>query len=190
LCEIHHYAIHGRPERINRQVTGHWIVIDHFNDIFSQTSDNEDDDDDDNFDEYDSETTTTSDENMNSIIELHKEKYASYISSRQLENKKHPIIRNYLEIVSNSNYIQPHIAEVIKFNKANDGNVFYYSLAIIKTIWLKLVQKNWKRIFNERRKIIKIRCDPRSIRYREIHKKWPRECSHLPSLKGMLSTLK
>jgi hypothetical protein len=89
--------------------------------------------------------------------------------------------------VSRENYIQPHIAEIVHLNNNNDD--LYYSVAIIKTIWLRIVQKKWKRIFKERQNIIILRSNIKSQRYREIYGKWPENCNNYPLLKGMLNNL-
>ena len=64
-----------------------------------------------------------------------------------------------------------------------------YCISILKTIWIKLIQRKWKSVFKERKNIIKKRCNIKSIIYREIHGKWPVECLIYPRLKGMLSNL-
>jgi len=65
----------------------------------------------------------------------------------------------------------------------------YHCISIIKTIWLKLIQRNWKRIVKERKSCISRRCNQNVINYREIYGKWPNDCLHYPSLRGMLSKL-
>ena len=64
-----------------------------------------------------------------------------------------------------------------------------HCVSILKTIWLRLIQRRWKKIINERKLIIKKRCNPNSIKYREIHGIWPDNCFIYPILKGMLSNL-
>jgi hypothetical protein len=186
LCEIYHYAIHGHPEKINKEVSGHWLVIDHYDNIFPSevTGSTE------GYNSDDSSWYNESFEDNSSIIDAmhtHKAKYVSYLNSHQFERRKHWYIRNYLKIVSRENYIQPHIAEIVHLNNNNDD--LYYSVAIIKTIWLRIVQKKWKRIFKERQNIIILRSNIKSQRYREIYGKWPENCNHYPLLKGMLNNL-
>lgn len=65
----------------------------------------------------------------------------------------------------------------------------YHCISIIKTIWLKLIQRNWKRIIKERKLCISKRCNQNVINYREIYGKWPNDCLHYPSLRGMLFNL-
>ena len=65
----------------------------------------------------------------------------------------------------------------------------YYSVAIIKTFWLRLVQRNWKRVYSEKKRIIRLRYNPISLFYRALHGKWPSNSLHEPSLIGMLNNL-
>ena len=77
-----------------------------------------------------------------------------------LSDKSHDIYTNYEKIISNNNYIKPEIAECIYLN---DG----YCVAIIKTIWIKLIQRKWKNILKKREYTIRQICQPKSLRYRE-----------------------
>ena len=96
-----------------------------------------------------------------------------------LGNQSHNIFRNYREIITNQNYVKPEITECIYLDTG-------HCVAIIKTYWLKLIQRKWKNILKKRENIIKKRCHPNSISHREITGKWPKDCSNYPSLKGML----
>lgn len=180
LCEIYCYAIHGRPEKINKDIIYHWLVIDHFDNIYPTGP----------VGGYESDESYRSDDEIeiNDVMDMHKAKYISYIDSHLFERRKHPIVRNYLQIVSKPDYIQPQIAEIIKFNNGDDEEL-YYSIAIIKTFWLRLVQRNWSRVFKERKRIVALRSNPRSLFYRETHGKWPNDCIYYPCLYGMLSSL-
>jgi hypothetical protein len=98
-------------------------------------------------------------------------------------DKSHDIYTNYEKIISNNNYIKPEISECIYLN---DG----HCVAIIKTIWIKLIQRKWKNILKKRENAIRQRCQPKSLQYREETGKWPNECYDYPILKGMLYMLK
>ena len=65
----------------------------------------------------------------------------------------------------------------------------WHCVSILKTHWLKLIQRTWKKIYNYRKKLVLIRSHPNSLNYREIHGIWPNNCSNYPTLKGMLSNL-
>ena len=96
-----------------------------------------------------------------------------------LPNQNHNIFRNYRNIIR-ENYIKPEIAECIYLQ---DGE----SVCIIKTFWIRIIQRTWKRIFKERNNVIKNRSTIHALYYREINGKWPSYCYFYPSICGMLS---
>ena len=121
----------------------------------------------------------------NSLIRDVTNNYQSNIRELLLSPNycRHPWIRNYKNIAARNNYIRPEIAECIILS----GNE---TVAILKTFWLRLIQRKWKNIIKERENIIKKRCTLNSLRHRELTGKWPNDCLHFPQLKGMLSQLK
>ena len=111
---------------------------------------------------------------MNEMAELYND---SYIDDASLQN--HSIFRNYPDIISNPKYIQPHIAECIYLRGEE-------CIAIIKTVWIRLIQRTWKRVFAERRRVWKMRANTSRLIHKEVNGSWPKECAYLPSLYGML----
>ena len=95
----------------------------------------------------------------------------------------HTIFRNYSNIILNENYIKPEIAKCIYLQNGE-------CVAILKTFWLRLIQRTWKTIYRQKIQIIKKRCKPESIIYRQITGKWPPICYNMPKLNGMLNYLK
>lgn len=81
-----------------------------------------------------------------------------------LASYHHDLFPNYKEIVISENYIKPEIVECID----KDG----YCLAIIKTIWIKIIQRIWRKVLEKR----KYKQSVFSLRYREINGKWPANC--------------
>jgi len=65
----------------------------------------------------------------------------------------------------------------------------YHCVSILKTHWLKLIQRTWKKIYRCMKQTILIRSHPNSLKYREINGRWPNNCSSYPTLRGMLSKL-
>ena len=57
----------------------------------------------------------------------------------------------------------------------------------IKTHWLRLVQRHWKKTYCKRRNMVRHRKSPQMQQYSQIHGKYPDCISRLPSLRGMLS---
>jgi hypothetical protein len=45
-------------------------------------------------------------------------------------------------------------------------------------------------VFQERKNVIRQRCNLSNLSIREIRGRWPESCFNLPGLKGMLSELK
>ena len=64
-----------------------------------------------------------------------------------------------------------------------------HSVAIIKTIWIKLIQRKWKKVYAERKTVIRLRMSYSSLKTREITGRWPQNCYYLPTLYGLLSNL-
>jgi hypothetical protein len=60
----------------------------------------------------------------------------------------------------------------------------------IKTHWLRLVQRHWKKTYCKRRNMVRHRMSPQMQQYSQIYGKYPDGISRLPSLRGMLSAYK
>jgi hypothetical protein len=107
-----------------------------------------------------------------------------YVYTVTNSNKlNHNRIRNYKNIVKRDHYIKPEIAQCI-YLPSNE------CIAILKTFWIRLIQRKWKNILLERNKILEKRSSIIAIVYREIYGAWPNACLHYPTLSGMLSNLK
>jgi hypothetical protein len=78
--------------------------------------------------------------------------------------------------------IRTEIAECIILNSD-------HCVSILKTFWLRLVQRVWKKIYKERNNVIKKRSNPKSIFHREIFGRWPDDCLRFPTMRGMLQNL-
>jgi hypothetical protein len=117
--------------------------------------------------------------NIDLVEKLYNERYEP---SNFQYNAQHPTIRNYHYIISRPNYIKKEIAQCIELPTLE-------RIAIIKTLWIKLIQRKWKKVFKQRQQIMKTRMRPYSLYNREITGKWESNCVKLPGLKGMLSDL-
>jgi len=87
---------------------------------------------------------------------------------------------NYL--IQFNSKCKPEIAECIYLNTG-------HCIGILKTFWLRIIQKKWKKVLIEQKKINRLRSNPNSLKYREIHGSWPKNCINYPRLKGLLSNL-
>jgi hypothetical protein len=101
--------------------------------------------------------------------------YYHYILNHLAHRQPFSPIRNFNTIVSKNNYIKPEIAETIILESG-------HRVCILKTFWLRLIQRTWKRIYKERCLVIKLRGCYASIREREVTGLWPERCRVYPGL--------
>ena len=157
IPELYNKYIHGKTNETDPNVNGQFMVLQTFN--------------------YDNS-------NENNIVNLFN--YTNRISKfykkyylRNFRGLKHDIIRNYKNIITNPKSLNIEI-----------GQVYYLKgeecVCIIKTFWLKLIQRAWKKICNNRKIIMQKRHKPASLLYRQISGKWPDNCNYMPSIRGML----
>ena len=114
---------------------------------------------------------------INEIVFVYNDCY-EFIENR---NRLSPI-RNFENIVTNDWYIKPEIAECVVLESG-------HNVSILKTFWLRLVQRRWKNIFRMRKNILRLRCQPATLKFREVNGHWPANCANLPSIRGMLSNV-
>jgi len=92
-----------------------------------------------------------------------------------------PRIRDYLAKYSILN-IQNAKVHIMKLCILQDET---YSV-ILKTHWIRLVQRHWKKVFKERKWVIKGRRNIQNQFYKEVHGKYPYGLNRLPSIHGMM----
>jgi len=179
LCELQFPFLHGQTTEET-----HYLVYDRFDGLtgISFQDLNNPDFDYDTDEEYDSDDGFIDDGVMtiNKSMTFLKEHYARH---RYYIFPDHPCIRNYRNIISRENYIKPEIGQYIILPTLE-------AVAILKTFWLRIIQRTWKKVFKQRKNIIKYRSNPGSLYIREITGKWNIDCQRLPGLKGMLYQLK
>jgi hypothetical protein len=163
LCELHNPLIHGVPQdenysnHSNSNITAHYIVNYRFK-------------------KYDCNVS----EYIDDIISYRQAFYINFIKKMRRVELIHPLYRNYKAIVANPIYIKPEIAECAILHTGE-------SVAIIKTFWLKIIQRTWRKVYFEKKRIILLRCKLDAIKYREMNGRWPHYCRQIPQLKGMLN---
>jgi hypothetical protein len=91
-----------------------------------------------------------------------------------LHNLTHDLHPNYREIIMQHNYVKPEIVECI-YLKPYD-----HCIAIIKTFWIKIIQRAWKNVLKKRQHIQK---SIATLRHRELTGRWPA----IPGLRGLLT---
>ncbi len=183
LCELHNPYIHGYSKVYsNPKIYTHYIVIERFDGPTKMSLYDLNDDVDYHTDtEYDSDSSTIGvddifrPKNIYENAKIYKKKY-----SRLSIPLRHPTIRNYKNIISRSNYIKPEIAEYIILPTQE-------TIAILKTFWIRIIQRTWKKIYSQRKDILRKRCCPGAISTFQLTGKWPEHCRNLPGLRGMLT---
>jgi hypothetical protein len=174
LCELHYTPIHGKTPDSYKYIEGHYIVICKaepysgkllLDENMQDEEEDEDDDDD--------------DVTIHEIIDKYKELYEELVEEDILEHNEHQVIRNYTNIIVNDNYLTPQIAQCILLPTKE-------MICIIKTFWINIIVRAWKRVIKERHKIIQLRCSPRATNYREHFGVWPQYCRNVPGVRGLL----
>ena len=186
LCELHYPGRHGKTEDSDPNIENHYLVYDRFDPktgiSFCHLDEYQELDTD---NEYDSDDDMEERQlvNLNNEVNFLKEMYSNPANFNPQYFGIHPTIRNYHNIILNPNYIKPEIGEYIILPTQE-------AIAILKTFWLRIIQKKWKKVFQERKNVIRQRCYLSNLSIREIRGRWPSSCYNLPGLKGMLSDLK
>jgi hypothetical protein len=99
----------------------------------------------------------------------------------KLDHIDFPEMNNTLEFYKN-HCREPARLEIVKYETLPTGEMVGY----IKTFWLKIIQRKWKKLMREKKLLIALRGTPKELLYREKHGKWSKHLSELPTLKGML----
>ena len=170
LCELFHPTLHGKDDTSDPNIDTHYLIYNIFDPYTGLTI------------SYEPEE----EEDFNDNFEFYTIKYVTKVLktyySRFHFPIDHPILRNYNNIIKRHDYIKPEIGEYIILPTLE-------RIAILKTFWIRIIQRKWKKVFNERKLILNQRTSPPNLYFRSIKGIWPNHCSILPGLKGMLSTL-
>lgn len=159
ICELYNRGIHGVPDKnSNSGVESHYLVNGRFKN-FNMCDINE----------YD-------------YIVMLRARYMNlsnkYINSNN-EYVNRTRFRNYINIITREDYIRPEIAECIYLS----GNE---CVAIIKTFWIRLIQRTWKKVYRAKMETIR---KMKSIHYLKDREISGRRLLSIPTLKGMLNYL-
>lgn len=137
ICELHNKYLHGLNEESDPTISGHYIIAYRAN---CETANM-------NYLNLDIPFYSSSERNqnisLNQIINdfesMYKRKYILWKGYPKYNTYcKHPIIRNYKNIIENENYIKPEIAKRF-YLKGGE------CVAILKTFWIKIIQRVWKK---------------------------------------------
>ena len=105
-----------------------------------------------------------------------KREYKSWILNKREHNEAitHPTICNYKNIIGNSVNYKINIVrdEILTPGQEHVG--------YINTFWLKIIQRKWRKVYNERKRILLVRKSYRAIKEREMTGKWPKHANMWP----------
>jgi len=93
----------------------------------------------------------------------------------------HACIRNYAAIVTKQNYVKPEIAQCFQLPSGA-------YVCVLKTFWLRIVQRAWKRVYQQRKEMIQKRMNPLVLLKRQENSKRSEWNKTLPGLMGMFWT--
>jgi hypothetical protein len=161
LCELFHPFIFGKDENSDKNIDGHYLVINSYTRYIAEEEEEEEEDEEeeeeedeeDEYEEYNEVGGTFTPLYDNNIFEI-VEKDISYLNSpggrKTLPNINHPLInhplvRNYRKIVKQC--LRFEIALCITLSGGE-------CIAIVKTFWIKIIIRKFKNAF--RRKMWKI----------------------------------
>jgi hypothetical protein len=178
LCAIHHPLINGKDNDSDPNIETHYLVIDRFQPMTGLPYSCINDDNDDTNDDFEYESDDDDIVKMDKTVDFLKLHYSNPEIVLQKYVGNHPTIRNYHNIVLRPDYIKPEIGEYIVLPTQE-------VVAILKTVWLRIIQRKWKKVFQERNNIIKNKCIISNLLLREVSASY----FHLPGLRGMLSEL-
>jgi hypothetical protein len=111
-------------------------------------------------------------------IGMYTRLYKCYTRRSIFDDNSHPTIYNFAKIVANKNYIKHEIAECIILPTGE-------TIAILKTFWIRIIQKVWRKILRQREQYITSMQLYKNLYKRELGKIKFR----LPGIKGMLNDL-
>ena len=154
------------------------------------------------FTEYDSET-----EEMIERIYFHEQDFLDsekvnkhyYIGNNKISNDKQYIL--YANSVTsttffrfNINHIQSYLLDYSIFVTKPNIDIMqlfilddYTYTVVIKTHWLRIIQRHWKTIYSQRKYCLNKRKQIRTLMYFERNGRYPYDCDFMPGLYGMLS---
>jgi len=176
LCELHYTPIHGKTKQSYKTIETHYLVIECFDGLTGEAIDSDSDTDSDTDSDLDSVNSVS---DLQVSLEQTNEFYQTVHSATNTRYVPHTCIRNYFNIISRPDYIKPEIGLQIKLDTGE-------TVAIIKTIWLKLIQRAWKRVYKKRQEIVNGRKQIASLHCRRLTGFWPVNYRFVPTLRGLL----
>lgn len=93
-----------------------------------------------------------------------------------------PVISGYLYQTSLVRTDKLPVIDIIQLSIQDD----YYT-CIMKTFWIRIIQRRWKKVFAQRGQVLRMRGSVPTQRHFEIYGKYPSTVPSMPRLRGMMS---
>jgi len=114
----------------------------------------------------------------------------NYKKYTEMQNNNWPVVSKYPNsyisnfecIVSENNYFQYHIVKPYLLDS-------YHSIAVIKTYFIRIIQRVWKKFYNKRKIFYNERNKLSNIHFKNTHGEWPESCRIIPSARGILNNI-
>jgi hypothetical protein len=111
---------------------------------------------------------------QNNYLLMHSIKPESFLKQTERVTKIIEKAQKYYTQViqqTNANYnFQNNHASLDIIKRVNNDE---YTFAIVKTFWLKIFQRRWKKVYQNKQHITKKMRNPQNLFHRQIHGKWP-----------------
>ena len=112
---------------------------------------------------------------QNNYLLMHSLKPETFLKKTEKVTKQIKKAQKYYTQVihqNNSEYnFQKNHASLDIIKRVHDDDDGY-TFAIVKTFWLKLFQRRWKKIYQNKKDIIQKMKNPQNLLHRQIHGKW------------------
>lgn len=132
------------------------------------------------------------------FLDSEKENKHYYIGNNKTSTDKQYIL--YANSVTpntffrfNINHIQSYLLEYSIFVTSPNIDIMqlfilddYTYTVVIKTYWLRIIQRHWKKIYSQRKYCINRRKQIKTMMYVERNGRYPYDCDIMPGLHGML----
>jgi hypothetical protein len=103
------------------------------------------------------------------------------VSAQTFFNHLYDNINNYLYYYGLVR-IPNHEVQIMQVHMLNDDTC----TVIIKTFWLRIIQRRWKQIYKLRTQMIRQRATPQNQMYSQIHGYYPNHIRIMPTLRDMM----
>jgi len=113
-----------------------------------------------------------------------------YVSAFTFFKYNYSVIYNYLLLTTIFGISVPfRKIDIIQICDYIDENCITVDRYIIKTFWLRIIQRKWKKIYREKMRVIELRKQWSSISHFEIWGRYPYGLNNMPSIYGMLADI-